>query len=99
MNLETQQLSFSYQDAFGPVPDAYETLLRDIIVGDPTLFVRADEVEASWQLYGPLLDADISVHPYEAGTWGPDAVDRLLEQWVSGAARARPPRSTAGAVS
>jgi glucose-6-phosphate 1-dehydrogenase len=85
MILETQQLSFSYQDAFGPVPDAYETLLRDIIVGDPTLFVRADEVEASWQLYAGLLDADLPVHPYEAGTWGPAAVDRLLAAWTSGA--------------
>jgi len=85
MTLETQQLSFSYRDAFGPMPDAYETLLRDVIVGDPTLFVRADEVEASWQLYAPLLDSDQPVHPYEAGTWGPDAVDRLLEGWTTGA--------------
>uniref|UniRef100_UPI0021E8A0E8 glucose-6-phosphate dehydrogenase n=1 Tax=Salinibacter sp. TaxID=2065818 RepID=UPI0021E8A0E8 len=83
MPLETQQLSFSYQDAFGPVPDAYETLLRDIIVGDPTLFVRADEVEASWQLYTPLLETNLPVHSYEAGTWGPDAVDRLLPTWTS----------------
>jgi glucose-6-phosphate 1-dehydrogenase len=98
MNLETQQLSFSYQDAFGPVPDAYETLLRDIIVGDPTLFVRADEVEASWQLYAPLLDADQPIHPYEAGTWGPDAVDKLLPNWTSGA-RERAPRPKAETVS
>jgi glucose-6-phosphate 1-dehydrogenase len=98
MNLETQQLSFSYQDAFGPVPDAYETLLRDIIVGDPTLFVRADEVEASWQLYAPLLDNEQPVHPYEAGTWGPDAVDQLLPSWTSGG-RTQTPRSTADAMS
>jgi len=98
MELETEHLSFSYQDAFGPMPDAYETLIRDIIVGDPTLFVRADEVEASWQLYAPLLDADQPVHPYEAGTWGPEAVDRLLQTWTSGG-RTRTPSSTAGAVS
>jgi len=91
MNLETQQLSFSYQDAFGPVPDAYETLLRDIIVGDPTLFVRADEVEASWQLYAPVLDTDVPVHPYEAGTWGPQAVDQLRSDGSSGS-----PASTTG---
>jgi glucose-6-phosphate 1-dehydrogenase len=84
MALESQHLSFSYQDAFGPVPDAYETLLRDIIVGDPTLFVRADEVEASWQLYAGLIDAGLPVHPYAAGTWGPEAVDRLLVSWTSG---------------
>jgi glucose-6-phosphate 1-dehydrogenase len=98
MTLETQQLSFSYQDAFGPVPDAYETLLRDIIVGDPTLFVRADEVEASWKLYAPVLEADVPVHPYEAGTWGPDAVDRLLNAWTS-TGRAQPARAAAHATS
>ena len=90
MNLETQQLSFSYEDAFGPVPDAYETLLRDIIMGDPTLFVRADEMEASWQLHAPLLDSDQAVHPYEAGTWGPEAVDSLLSTWTSGGRAAAP---------
>ena len=94
MNLETQQLSFSYRDAFGPMPDAYETLLRDVIVGDPTLFVRADEVEASWQLYAPLLDANQPVHPYEAGTWGPDAVDAVLDRWTTGA-RSRQARAAA----
>jgi glucose-6-phosphate 1-dehydrogenase len=97
MNLETQQLSFSYEDAFGPMPDAYEALLRDIILGDPTLFVRADEVEASWQLYAPLLDTDAPVHPYEAGTWGPEAVDPLLPAWTSGgrSATAAPAEPTA----
>ena len=96
MELETQQLSFSYEDAFGPVPDAYETLLRDIIVGDPTLFVRADEVEASWQLYAPVLETDLPVQSYEAGTWGPDAVDRLLPSWTS---TGRDPASPATATS
>ena len=96
MTLETQHLSFSYEDAFGPVPDAYETLLRDIIVGDPTLFVRGDEVEASWQLYAPVLEADAPAHSYEAGTWGPDAVDRLLPSWSS-TGRVRPARASAGA--
>ncbi|MFO8098391.1 MAG: glucose-6-phosphate dehydrogenase [Salinibacter sp.] len=93
MTLETQQLSFSYRDAFGPVPDAYETLLRDVIVGDPTLFVRADEVEASWRLYAPLLAADGPVHPYAAGTWGPEAVDRLVTDWMSAGRREAPSAS------
>ncbi len=84
MELETQQLSFSYRDAFGPIPDAYETLLRDIIIGDQTLFVRSDEVETSWQLHTPLLDADLPVHPYEAGSWGPDAAFDLLSSWIDG---------------
>jgi glucose-6-phosphate 1-dehydrogenase len=91
MSLETQRLSFSYDDAFGPMPDAYETLLRDIITGDQTLFVRSDEVEASWQLYAPVLEARPPVHPYPAGTWGPDAARRLLPDWTP------PTRSTVDA--
>jgi glucose-6-phosphate 1-dehydrogenase len=85
MNLVTQTLSFSYEDAFGPVPDAYQTLLRDIITGDQTLFVRADEVEASWDLYTPLLKrkGDLPLHPYAAGTWGPEAAFDLGAAWTS----------------
>lgn len=87
MKLDTQQLSFSYRDAFGPIPDAYETLLRDVITGDQTLFVRSDEVEASWRLYTPLLHADLPVHSYEAGSWGPDAAFDLLSSWINGSTR------------
>lgn len=84
ITLQTQHLSFSYEHAFGPMPDAYETLLRDILMGDQTLFVRADEVEASWALYAPLLEADVPVYPYEAGSWGPYATDQILADWTSG---------------
>jgi glucose-6-phosphate 1-dehydrogenase len=88
MELDTQQLSFAYEDAFGSMPDAYETLLRDVITGDQTLFVRSDEVEASWRLYAPVLNADLPVHRYTAGTWGPEAVDRLLPRWTGGSEHA-----------
>lgn len=78
LQLETQELSFRYENAFGPIPDAYETLLRDIITGDQTLFVRADEVEASWELYTPLLKDDLPLYAYPAGTWGPiETADRI----------------------
>jgi glucose-6-phosphate 1-dehydrogenase len=78
LQLETQELSFRYENAFGPIPDAYETLLRDIITGDQTLFVRADEVEASWELYTPLLKDDLPLYAYPAGTWGPtETADRV----------------------
>lgn len=73
LHLETHQLRFRYEEAFGPMPDAYETLLYDIIAGDQTLFVHSDEVEASWALYTPLLDAGLPVQPYSAGSAGPDA--------------------------
>ena len=69
--LSTQHLDFRYDEAFGRLPDAYETLLHDVAVGDPTLFVHAEEAEAAWRLYGPLLDAGLPVHGYRSGTWGP----------------------------
>ncbi|MBI3988756.1 MAG: glucose-6-phosphate dehydrogenase [candidate division NC10 bacterium] len=87
ITLLTQRLHFRYAEAFGPLPDAYETLLLDILTGDQTLFVHADEVEASWRLYTPLLEQKPPVHPYPARTWGPVAADHLLaregRQWLN----------------
>jgi len=78
VTLQPQRLHFRYAEAFGPLADAYETLLLDVLAGDQTLFVRADEVEASWSLYTPVLERRPPVHPYPAGTWGPPAADQLL---------------------
>ena len=64
--------------AFGPLPEAYRTLLEDIVRGDQTLFVHAHEVEAAWERFAPLLDAKIPVHFYSAGTWSPPEADRLI---------------------
>lgn len=87
LTLQTQRLHFRYAEAFARLPDAYETLLLDIMRGDQTLFVRADEVEAAWRLYTPLLEHRLPVHPYPAGTWGPSEADQLLAQegqrWLS----------------
>jgi glucose-6-phosphate 1-dehydrogenase len=77
LELVTQHLRFDYADAFGDLRDAYDTLLMDVMTGDQTLFVHADEVEASWRLYTPLLESSRSPLPYPAGTWGPEAVGRL----------------------
>ena len=79
-SLQSQQLQFRYEDAFGALPEAYETLLLDVITGDQTLFVHADEAEASWRLYAPLLDATHDVYPYPAGSWGPEEARRLLHR-------------------
>jgi glucose-6-phosphate 1-dehydrogenase len=76
--LESQALRFSHDDVYGRLPDAYQTLILDIIEGDQTLFVRSDEVEVSWRLYDPLLDHRPEPHRYEAGTWGPAAADQSL---------------------
>ncbi|WP_447983954.1 glucose-6-phosphate dehydrogenase [Nitrospira sp. Nam74] len=78
LTLETQSLHFSYQDAYPVLPDAYETLILDVMSGDQTRFVRADVAEASWQLYTPLLKARISPLSYDAGTWGPREAALLL---------------------
>jgi glucose-6-phosphate 1-dehydrogenase len=78
--VRTQQLHFEYAEAFGHIPDGYETLLFDIVTNDQTLFVRSDEVEAAWSLYSGLLEEDIRVHEYEAGSWGPEASDELLDR-------------------
>ncbi len=74
--LDTQSLRFSYRDSYGRLPDAYQTLILDVIQGDQTLFVRADEVEASWRLYDPLLSYQQEPVLYAAGTWGPAALDQ-----------------------
>ena len=75
--LARQPLHFDYAEAFGPLPEAYETLLLDVLEGDQTLFVHADEVEASWALYTPLLDGASRPAPYAAGSWGPPEADEL----------------------
>jgi glucose-6-phosphate 1-dehydrogenase len=80
LRLETRPFHFSYRETFGELPGAYETLIFDVLTGDQTLFVRSDEVEESWRLHSPLLDGHLELHPYQAGTWGPEAADRLALQ-------------------
>ena len=77
LRLRTQSLRFKYEEVFERLPDAYETLLLDVITGDQTLFVRADEVEEAWRLYTPLLESLPEPHRYAAGTLGPPAAGRL----------------------
>lgn len=89
VELTSQQLRFRYSDVFGPLPDAYETLLRDVVQGDRTLFVSAAETEASWRLYDPVIEERPAPLPYGPGGWGPEEADRLLEPgddavWDSG---------------
>ena len=79
-------LDFSYKE-FGESTAAtgYETLLYDCMIGDMTLFHRYDSVDASWRIVNPILDVWQALHPrdfpnYAAGTWGPDASDRLIEK-------------------
>jgi glucose-6-phosphate 1-dehydrogenase len=81
LRVQTHRMKFHYSDVFGPLPDGYETLLLDAMLGDPTLFVRADEVEASWRVYDAVLRDPPATVLYPAGTWGPEAARRLAEEW------------------
>jgi glucose-6-phosphate 1-dehydrogenase len=84
LHLRPVHMRFSYKESFkAPTPEAYETLLLDVIRADATLFMRADQVEAAWSVVQPILD-DWSEHPpldfpnYAAGSWGPEDADELL---------------------
>jgi glucose-6-phosphate 1-dehydrogenase len=70
-------LRFDYGEAFGPLPDAYETLITEILAGVRTHFVDGAWVEESWRVYTPLLDGTQPVLPYAAGSWGPPEANRL----------------------
>jgi glucose-6-phosphate 1-dehydrogenase len=69
--LQSEHMQFHYPSAFGHLSEGYDTLLLDVIEGDQTLFVHAEETEASWRFYEPLLDGMRPVQPYWAGSWGP----------------------------
>lgn len=78
LQLRTIPLHFQYKETFDKVPDAYDTLLLDLLTGDQTLFVSAEETEASWELYAPLLRCRPLIRHYPAGSWGPVEADQLL---------------------
>jgi glucose-6-phosphate 1-dehydrogenase len=81
------EMDFAYGKTFGiGGSDAYDRLLIDCMLGDQTLFTRADEVEAAWRLVTPALTLwDLPTDPalipqYEAGTWGPIEADQLINR-------------------
>jgi glucose-6-phosphate 1-dehydrogenase len=86
MQLRPVDMRFNYRESFAAAsPDAYETLLWDVMKSDATLFMRADQVEAAWQLLMPVLKGWQAAPPsdfpnYAAGTWGPEDAQRLLAQ-------------------
>jgi glucose-6-phosphate 1-dehydrogenase len=84
MQLAPVMMNFRYGTTFGrEVPEAYETLLLDAMVGDATLFARHDFVEASWALITPVHETwrkerAATIPTYEAGEWGPPEADALV---------------------
>ena len=86
MRLGTVDMNFEYQEYFGKQPSTgYERLLHDCMIGDQTLFQRADMVEAGWAVVNPVLDLWKALPPrnfpnYASGTWGPKEADELIER-------------------
>jgi glucose-6-phosphate 1-dehydrogenase len=83
--LRPVRMDFLYGSSFGEAgPDAYERLLLDAMLGDPTLFARRDEVETAWSLMQPVLDGwedqGQPVYPYESGSWGPSKADQMIRR-------------------
>ena len=93
VQLGTVNMDFNYRDYFGSNPSTgYERLLYDCMIGDATLFQRADMVEVSWSVVQPILDAWQATPPknfpnYATGAWGPPEAEELLRrdgrQWRS----------------
>jgi glucose-6-phosphate 1-dehydrogenase len=84
--LQEVRMDFRYGTAFAvPPPEAYERLLLDVMLGDPTLYTRTDEVESAWRFITSILDAwqqpgaPAPVN-YVAGSWGPVEADALVAQ-------------------
>ncbi len=86
-------MDYHYRDFFKKkdIPEAYERLLLDVIMGDASLFTRADQTELSWALFDPIInywEDPSSPQPeiYESGSWGPQSAARFLQsenrQWI-----------------
>jgi glucose-6-phosphate 1-dehydrogenase len=90
MEIRDVNMDFVYGGAFTESsPEAYERLILDVLLGDPPLFPRHEEVELSWKILDPILDywaaqdakgAKGRARPeaYESGTWGPESADAML---------------------
>lgn len=92
MILNPVDMVFSYAEAYGgEEPEAYETLLEDVIEGNPTLFMRADQVEAAWKVIMPILETwrmrpPVDFPNYAPDSWGPEDAEALIAKdghhWV-----------------
>jgi glucose-6-phosphate 1-dehydrogenase len=92
MRLSPVMMQFYYREAFrSQPPEAYETLLLDVMKGDGTLYMRADQEEAAWSVLSPVLETwealkGTDFPNYQAGTWGPEEAEILTAQdghsWV-----------------
>ncbi len=83
MQVRDVTMDFGYGHAFTEAsPEAYERLILDVLLGDPPLFPRHEEVELSWKILDPILDywakQDAPVEQYRPGSWGPSSADKMM---------------------
>jgi glucose-6-phosphate 1-dehydrogenase len=93
MTLSPVDMIFNYDEAYdGHSPEAYETLLLDVMEGDATLFMRADQVEAAWKAIEPILHVwqtrpPVDFPNYAPGSWGPEDAEALIARdghnWIT----------------
>lgn len=93
MSLNPVNMVFSYNDHYDePQPEAYETLLLDVMMGNPTQFMRGDQVETAWEVMMPILETwenrpPVDFPNYSPGTWGPEDAEALIARdgrnWIS----------------
>lgn len=93
MILSPVDMVFNYAEAYHEEePEAYETLLEDVMEGDATLFMRADQVESAWRVIMPIMDAwqhrkPVDFPNYAPGSWGPEDAEALIAKdghhWVT----------------
>lgn len=93
MTLNPVDMIFSYKDAYdGNEPEAYETLLLDVMEGNATLFMRSDQVEAAWKVIMPILETwenrpPVDFPNYSPDSWGPEDAEALIARdghnWIS----------------
>ena len=88
MQLVADEMDFMYKGNYQQnLPEAYEALLLDVLEGDATQFMRADQIEWAWKVVMPILDAwkkspKKGLRFYPAGTWGPAEADALLKPFA-----------------
>jgi glucose-6-phosphate 1-dehydrogenase len=93
MILKPVEMLFNYSAAYkDQTPETYETLLLDVMLGDATLFMRQDQIEAAWKVVDPILKgwdtASTQEFPnYKSGQWGPEDAEALIARdghnWIS----------------
>jgi glucose-6-phosphate 1-dehydrogenase len=80
MRLGRARFRFDYEDSCAEDHEleAYERVIHDALLGDRTLFTRADGIERLWKVSAPVLEAPLPVRIYAPGSWGPEGVDELI---------------------